>query len=68
VSLLLIIYFILDRLLNPVTEAGWASIIVAITFFSGIQLIFLGLISEYLGKLYMNSNKMPQWTIKKQIP
>ncbi len=67
VSLLLIIYFVLDRLINPVTQSGWASIMVAITFFSGIQLMFLGLISEYLGKHYMISNKMPQWTIKKRI-
>ncbi len=68
VSLLLIIYFVLDRFINPVTQSGWASIMVAITFFSGIQLMFLGLISEYLGKHYMISNKMPQWTIKKRIP
>ncbi len=67
VSLLLIIYFVLDRLINPVTQSGWASIMVAITFFSGIQLMFLGLISEYLGKHYMISDKMPQWTIKKRI-
>lgn len=67
-SLLLIVYFILEKLLRPETSQGWASIMVAITFFSGIQLIFLGLISEYLGKHYMTTNKAPQWTIKKTVP
>lgn len=68
VSLVMIVYYILDRLFNSVTVAGWASIMVAITFFSGLQLIFLGLISEYLGKHYMTSTKIPQWTIKKRVP
>ncbi|PTN36495.1 glycosyltransferase family 2 protein [Desulfonatronum sp. SC1] len=68
ISLLLIIYFILEKLLRPETSQGWASIMVAITFFSGIQLLFLGLISEYLGKHYMTTNKAPQWTIKKNLP
>lgn len=68
VSLLLIVYFILESFLDPDAVQGWASIMVAITFFSGIQLMFLGLISEYLGKHYMTTNKAPQWTIKKTVP
>lgn len=69
VSLLMMIYFILDRLIDPANaEPGWASLMVAITFFSGIQLISLGLISEYLGKHYMTSTKTPQWIVKKRIP
>ncbi|WP_045218719.1 glycosyltransferase family 2 protein [Desulfonatronum thioautotrophicum] len=66
-SLLLIVYFILEKLIRPETSQGWASIMVAITFFSGIQLIFLGLISEYLGKHYLTTNNAPQWTIKKIV-
>jgi polyisoprenyl-phosphate glycosyltransferase len=68
ISLFLIIYFIIEKLFYPETTQGWASIMVAITFFSGIQLIFLGLISEYLGKHYLTTNKAPQWTIKKIVP
>jgi len=68
ISGFLIIYFILEKLLYPESSQGWASIMVAITFFSGIQLMFLGLISEYLGKHYLTTNKAPQWTIKKIVP
>ena len=67
ISLLLMLYIIFDRLFNPETHAGWASIMAAITFFSGVQLIFLGLIGEYLGKHYMTGNNTPQWVIKKCI-
>ena len=53
-----------QKILNPEIQMGWTSIIVAITVFSGIQLIFLGVISEYLGKLCLDVNKTPQYTIK----
>lgn len=68
ISLLMIVFFILERLIFSINVEGWASLMVAITFFSGIQLIFLGLISEYLGKHYMTSTKIPQWTIRKRVP
>ena len=67
-SLLLSLYFNVERLRNPELQAGWASIIVAIMFFSGTQIVFLGLIGEYIGKHYLTANKMPQWTIKKRVP
>ncbi len=67
VSFILILFFIFDKILHPEIEAGWTSLILAITFFSGIQLLFLGLVSEYLGKAYLTINQTPQWTIKKVI-
>jgi polyisoprenyl-phosphate glycosyltransferase len=64
-SVLFIIYLVIDKVNNPYESQGWASIMVSITFFSGIQIIFLGLMSEYLGKHYLTTNNTPQWTIKK---
>lgn len=68
IGLLCSLYFIVERLLNPEIQPGWSSIIVAIMFFSGIQVVFLGLASEYIGKHYLTTNKTPQWTIKKRVP
>ena len=50
--------------MNPEIQMGWTSIFVAITTFSGIQLIFIGVISEYIGKMYLDVNGTPQYTIK----
>jgi len=61
------LYFIAEKILNPTNPIGWASIMVSLFFFSGVQLIFLGLIGEYLGKSYLDQNKTPQWVIKKEI-
>lgn len=67
ISFFLAIFFIIEKLLKPNTPIGWTTIIVVILFFSGIQLIFLGVIGEYLGKLYLDINKTPQWVVKKEI-
>ena len=61
------VLIIIERLFNPETPLGYSSIIVSIFFFSGLQLIFLGLIGEYLGKVLKNVNQEPQYTIKEEI-
>lgn len=46
------------------TVSGWASIIAAIAFFGGLQLMILGIIGLYLGKLFMQSKSRPHYLIK----
>ena len=60
------LYFLTDKMLHPMVAVGWTSLVVSLLFFSGTQLIFLGLIGEYLGKLYLDVNGTPQWTIKRE--
>ncbi len=61
------IAFLIEKLLDPSTPAGWTSIIIAIITLSGFQIIFLGLIGEYLGKQYLDQNATPQWVVKSSI-
>jgi len=44
--------------------SGWASLIVTIVFFGGLQLMILGIIGMYLGKLFMQSKQRPHYLIK----
>ena len=55
---------ILLKITHPQTQAGWASIIVVMLFMGGIQMAFLGLIGEYLGRAYLKLNKKPQFVIR----
>ncbi len=43
--------------------SGWASIIVTIAFFGGLQLMILGIIGVYLGKLFMQNKERPHYII-----
>ncbi len=46
------------------TPPGWASLAVAVLLLSGVQLTMLGLIGEYLGRLYLTANRKPQSVVK----
>lgn len=47
------------------TVSGWSSLIVTVTFLGGLQLIILGIIGLYLGKLFMQSKGRPMYIIHK---
>ena len=46
------------------TPPGWASLFAALLLLSGVQLLILGLVGEYLGRLYLTANKRPQSTVR----
>jgi glycosyltransferase involved in cell wall biosynthesis len=43
---------------------GWASLMAAVLLLSGVQLLILGIVGEYLGRLYLTANRKPQSVIK----
>lgn len=57
---------IIRKIINPGIPAGWTSIMAAIIFFGGIQLLSIGLLGEYIGRLFLSINKKPQYVIKEK--
>jgi undecaprenyl-phosphate 4-deoxy-4-formamido-L-arabinose transferase len=53
-----------EKLLHPATPVGWTSVIVVVVLFSGVQLIMLGLLGEYLGRLFLSDNQTPQYVVR----
>ena len=68
ISLIILIYSIISYIfnLNSLT-AGWTSIMVTVTLFSGVQLLSLWIISEYIGRIYEETKQRPQYIIDKKI-
>lgn len=68
VSFLVLLYAILSYVFkwNNLT-AGWTSIMVAITFFAGVQLLSIWIMSEYIARIYDESKGRPQYIIDKKI-
>lgn len=64
-SLLYLPYALISKYMGHVIS-GWASIIVTIAFFGGLQLMILGIIGTYLGKLFMQSKQRPHYIIKEK--
>jgi glycosyltransferase involved in cell wall biosynthesis len=62
-SILYIPYVIYSFLAN-IEVSGWASIIMTIVFFGGLQLIILGIIGIYVGKMFMQTKNRPNYIIR----
>jgi len=60
------LYFIIEYFLNSSSLEGWTSMIVVMLFLGGIILMSLGIIGEYLGRIYLSINKKKSYTIKEK--
>lgn len=58
------IYALYIKLFTNKSVQGWTSVLVTVTFIGGIQLIMIGILGEYLGKLFIESKKRPNYIIK----
>jgi len=61
-SLLFLCYFLILKFLGE-TEIGWTSLITSIWLIGGLQLMAIGLIGEYIGKVYQESKRRPKYIV-----
>ena len=47
---------------------GWASLLLAISFFSGMQLLTLGIMGEYIGRIFVEIKGRPLYLVEKKTP
>lgn len=57
-------YYLARHLFGEVAVPGYASTIVAVLVLGGLQLLALGVMGEYLGRVHLNINRKPQYTIR----
>lgn len=65
-SLILFVYVVISKLFYD-TSLGWASLMVTILFLGGVQIFALGIIGEYIARIYDESKNRPLYLIKNKI-
>ncbi len=60
------IYTVVKKLVNPAVPMGFSSLMAAVVFFGGMLMIMLGLIGEYIGRIYICINRSPQYVIREE--
>ena len=61
------IFTIIRKIAIPQIQAGWSSLIAVNLVIGGVILIFMGLIGEYIGRIYMCINESPQYVVKEVV-
>lgn len=67
ISFLFGLKIIFEKIFLGISVSGYASLMVAILFFGGVQLIGIGVLGEYIGRTYIESKRRPKYIIKKKI-
>jgi len=62
----MLVYFVIDYILDG-TVAGWASTVVSIWAIGGLQLLAIGIIGEYIGKIYLEVKARPRYIVKEVL-
>ena len=66
-TMMIIIWVLYIRFFTTQAIPGWASTVLPIYFISGIQILCIGIIGEYLGKIYSEVKERPRYIIEKQV-
>lgn len=64
VGFIFVIYTIVRKLINPDIMMGWSSLMAVLLIISGVIMIMLGMIGEYIGRIYICINNSPQYVVK----
>ncbi len=58
------IYTIIKKFVYPIAPMGYAALMSAVIFMGGMLMLMLGMVGEYVGRLYISENKNPQYVIR----
>ncbi|WP_210485588.1 glycosyltransferase family 2 protein [Microvirga antarctica] len=66
-SIAIAIYFLIRTMLYGTDLPGFPSLIVSLTFFSGVQLLSLGIIGEYVGRIFAEVKRRPLYVVAERV-
>jgi glycosyltransferase involved in cell wall biosynthesis len=67
ISICLICWTLAVRLFTERAIPGWASTVIPLVFLGGVQLLSLGVIGEYIAKIYLETKRRPKYLIDKRV-
>ena len=67
IAIIFAIILIINKLMNPLVPLGWTSMIILMLIIGSAITFILGLIGEYVGRIYVSINNNPQYVIRKVI-
>ena len=66
-SLLMVLYVLYGTLVLKATVPGWASSVIPIYFLGGVQLLGMGILGEYVAKIYLETKRRPRFVVEESV-
>lgn len=67
ISLIIALIVLVNYLMGKIEVAGFPTMAILVSMFAGVQLLSLGIIGEYLGRLHMRSMGRPRYVVRDEI-
>ncbi len=67
IALLAAIAVVIGKIINPSADPGYASLMVVILFFGGVQLLTIGILGQYLGRTYRETKNRPLYVVADKV-
>ena len=64
IGLAMALSVVIMKIVRPVMQIGWPSVMAAICFFAGLNLLFMGMIGEYIGRIFLGMSNNPQFVVR----
>lgn len=61
------VFVVIRRLMNPNMPMGYSSILAVLLFLFGLIMLFMGLLGEYVGRIYISLNNAPQFVVREEL-
>jgi undecaprenyl-phosphate 4-deoxy-4-formamido-L-arabinose transferase len=67
VGFLFAIITVIRKILDPAMQAGWASTVSLIMLMGGLIIGLIGIVGEYIGRIYLSINRYPQFVVREVV-
>ena len=61
------IYTVIKKFVNPDVPIGFSAMMSALVFIGGMIMLMLGMIGEYIGRMYISMNRSPQFVVRERV-
>jgi hypothetical protein len=61
------VWVVLVALTNPAAVPGWASTVLPLTLIGGLQILSIGVLGEYIGKIYLETKGRPRFIVDRSV-
>ncbi len=66
-SIIMLLYYLIGFALGGSTERGWMTLIISIWAIGGLQLLAIGIVGEYIGKIYLETKARPRFIVEEYL-